>query len=437
MKKIILASASAQRRKLLKMLGLKFNIKPSNAPEIQKIRTNCADLVKENALVKAREVSARIKTGIVIGADSVVYLGDKKIIGKPRDLREAKINLKKLFRQPHWVYTGVAIIDADTGEEMVDYEKTKIYMEKLSDKEIDSYHSKMSPLDKAGGFDIEGKGGVFIKRIEGCYTNVIGLPLAKLSQMLKKFGVSILSVLVVFIISGCSSEYNLATRQHETLLYNTEKEVRIGDSVARQVEAQYKMVTEVDVNERAQRVLKKLVEVSDRRDVVFFIKIIDDDIMNAVSLPGGHIYLFRGLVEKLDSDDEIAGVIAHEMAHITARHAVKRIQAAYGAMIFEIAAVSAGGGGEAALALNTIFTAYSQADELEADRLAVKYSKMAGFDPHAITEVLRKLREHESKEPARQFSYWRTHPYIAQRIAAVNQEITGTLEFRDYLNLTK
>lgn len=437
MKPIILASASAQRRKLLKMLGIKFIVKPSHAPELQKIRTNCAALVKDNALIKAREVAGRLRSGIVIGADSVVFLGNKTIIGKPRDLKEAKDNLKRLFRRPHWVYTGVAIIDVDTGKETVDYEKTKIYMEPLSDQEIDRYHSKMSPLDKAGGFDIEGTGSVFIKRIEGCYTNVIGLPLAKLSVMLKKYGVPVLSVLFAFGLYGCSSEYNLATRQHETLMYNTDKEVKIGDSVARQVEAQYKMVTDVDVNERAQRIMTRLVEVTDRKDVVFFIKVIDDDIMNAVSLPGGYIYLFRGLLEKMDSDDEIAGVVAHEMGHITARHAVKRIQAAYGAMVLEIAAVQAGGGNAAALALNTIFSSYSQADEFEADRLAVKYIRAAGYDPNAVVTVLRKLREHEVKEPTRQFSYWRTHPYIAQRIAAANKEISGTLEFRDYLNLTK
>ncbi|MBU0467800.1 MAG: septum formation protein Maf [Candidatus Omnitrophica bacterium] len=192
MKKIILASGSAQRKKLLTMLGISFRVSLSHSPESQKIKTTCSVLVKENALVKARSVAAKEKHGIVIGADSVVYIGNKKIIGKPRNLKEAKNNLKTLFSKPHWVYTGVAVIDVDTGKEIVDYEKTKIYMNSLSDSEIDRYHVKVSPLDKAGGFDIEGWGSIFIRRIEGCYWNVIGLPIAKLAKMLKKVGVSIL-----------------------------------------------------------------------------------------------------------------------------------------------------------------------------------------------------------------------------------------------------
>ena len=192
MTKIILASASPQRKKLLKHLGLKFSICPSRVAEILEIQTTCADLVMKNALLKANDVASRKKEGIVIGADSLVYPGKKKIIGKPRDLREAKENLKMLFHRPCWVYTGVAIIDGQTKKEMIDYEKTKIYMSPLTDGEIDRYHSHVSPLDKAGGFDIEGRGSIFIRRIEGCYFNVIGLPLSKLCLMLKQFGVSVL-----------------------------------------------------------------------------------------------------------------------------------------------------------------------------------------------------------------------------------------------------
>ena len=86
----------------------------------------------------------------------------------------------------------MVVIDVETGKRIVDYEKTKIFMQPLSDVEIDKYYKKISPLDKAGGFDIEGWGSIFIRRIEGCYSNVIGLPMAKLSSMLREFGVSVL-----------------------------------------------------------------------------------------------------------------------------------------------------------------------------------------------------------------------------------------------------
>jgi septum formation protein len=148
--------------------------------------------VKHNAVLKAQDVAGRIKKGVVVGADTLVYGGNKEIIGKPKDLKDAKRVLHALFSKPHWVYTGVAVIDVETGRRVVDYEKTKVFMLPLTDEEIDRYHRKVSPLDKAGGFDIEGHGSVFIHRIEGCYSNVIGLPVAKLATMLKKVEVSIL-----------------------------------------------------------------------------------------------------------------------------------------------------------------------------------------------------------------------------------------------------
>lgn len=192
MKKLILASSSLQRKKLLKDLGVQFTVEPSRAKEVQKIQTTCSALVKHNALLKAQEVAGRLQKGVVVGADTLVYGGNKEIIGKPRDLKEAKKILHALFSKPHWVYTGVAVIDVETNRKIIDYEKTKVFMLHLTDEEIDRYHRKVSPLDKAGGFDIEGGGSVFIHRIEGCYSNVIGLPIAKLAGMLKKVGVSIL-----------------------------------------------------------------------------------------------------------------------------------------------------------------------------------------------------------------------------------------------------
>ena len=83
--------------------------------------------------------------------------------------------------KPHWVYSGLAVIDVPSGRKEIGWEKTKVFMTKLSDKEISRYYKLVSPLDKAGGFDIEGKGALFIPRIEGCYFNVVGLPLAKLA----------------------------------------------------------------------------------------------------------------------------------------------------------------------------------------------------------------------------------------------------------------
>jgi septum formation protein len=189
MKKIVLASASPQRRKLMKILGLPFKVRPSRAQEVTRLTRGCAHLVQANALLKARDVARDLREGLVIGSDTVVYSSQGRLILKPRDLNEAKKNLKELMAAPHWVYSGIAIVDAQTHREAVGWEKTKVFMSKLSDDEITRYHKIVSPLDKAGGFDIEGRGALFIPRIEGCYFNVVGLPLAKLAAMLKQFGV--------------------------------------------------------------------------------------------------------------------------------------------------------------------------------------------------------------------------------------------------------
>ncbi len=440
MKKIILASNSAQRKNLLKMTGLAFTVKPSNVEEDKVITSTCAALVKKNAFLKARDIASRLKDGIVIGSDTVVYLGKKKIILKPKTLKQAKSDLKKLMVRPQWVYSGVAVINAKTGRTLIDYEKTKVFMNKLSDKEIKAYHRKVNPLDKAGGFDIEGLGSLFIHRVEGCYTNVIGMPMAKLKKMLAKFGVSILSVLLVVTAGGCTSEFNLATNQQEYHMYSTAREVKMGAKVAAKINEKLDLYHGVEEDERVREILDRIVAVCDRRDILYHIKIIDEDVVNAFALPGGFIYVFKGLIDEADTDDELASVIAHEVAHITARHNVKRLQASYGAMLTQIAATSVehqGSAGAVSFAIASMMSTYSQEAEHEADRLSVKYLKAAGYNPNAAADFLEKLKKKNEEAGPRRFSYFKTHPNTARRIGVVRQEITGQLNFRDYLNITE
>lgn len=188
--RIILASRSKARRRLLRQIGLKFIATESRARESRRIRTTCADLVVDNALKKARDAAKRYREGIVIGADTVVLAGNK-IIGKPRTLTDAFNALKTLSARPQWVYTGVAVVDAATGRVLTAYEKTKVYMYPLTDREIHEYFKKISPFDKAGSFDVQGPGSIFIDRIEGCFYNVVGLPVAKMAKLLMKFGVKV------------------------------------------------------------------------------------------------------------------------------------------------------------------------------------------------------------------------------------------------------
>jgi len=190
MRNVILASKSKARRKLLNDIGLKFTVRVSKVREKRLIKTSCGDLVMENAMAKALDIAERTKTGIIIAADTVVLVG-KRIIGKPKSIKEAVRTLKLLSRKPQWVYTGIAVIDVDKNKKYRSFDRTKVYMYRLTEREIKNYFKRVSPLDKAGSFDIQGFGSVFIDRIEGCFYNVVGLPMAKLAKMIKKTGMEV------------------------------------------------------------------------------------------------------------------------------------------------------------------------------------------------------------------------------------------------------
>ncbi len=240
-------------------------------------------------------------------------------------------------------------------------------------------------------------------------------------------------------MGGCFSEFNPATGREETLLYGDEKEKSIGAATSLQVEKTVKLNTDVDVNERAEKILKRVIAVCDRKDLVYTVRVVEDDAINAFSLPGGYVYVNKGLVDLITNDDQLAAVIAHEVGHITAKHAMKRLQGAYGAMVLEGAAIASGQGGMVAgvgIAADSLLFANSREDEFEADRLGVRYMKRAGYDPSQMRVMLGKLLEHQMKEPLRPFTYWRTHPFIAQRMARAAQAANGAAGFRDYLNIT-
>ncbi len=182
-RKIILASASPQRARVLKQLGLKFTVCPGNIKESRKIKTTCADLVKENALKKARAVAKKFKQGIIVGVDTVVFVRGK-VIGKPKNILEAKKILKLITENTNWVYSGLAIIDVDKNKTYLDYEKTKVVFRKLNKNEFDNLLREEVKLDRAGGIDIEGKAKNFVKEIKGDFNNVIGLPLDRFKSIL-------------------------------------------------------------------------------------------------------------------------------------------------------------------------------------------------------------------------------------------------------------
>ena len=181
---IILASKSPRRADLLKQIGLEFDIHPSGIEEPQ-ITESPEIAVQELALAKARAVAAKLNAGFVIGADTVVVL-DRQPIGKPKNDTHAIEILTQLSGNRHEVITGVALIDSKRENEVIWAEKTAVYFRRLHRSEILAYVRSGEPSDKAGAYGIQGIAGAFVERIEGCYFNVVGLPLASLTTQLWK-----------------------------------------------------------------------------------------------------------------------------------------------------------------------------------------------------------------------------------------------------------
>lgn len=446
MRTIYLASRSKARKKLFELFGLKFKVKPSRIKEDRTAgRISYPALVKQNALAKAKDVASRVKKGIVIGADTLVVDG-KKMFGKPKDLNDARLMLKRLSQRAQWLYTGIAVIDKDKRKIKLASEKTRVYMDKLTDREIKNYFAYISPLDKAGSFDIQGRGAFFIRRIEGCFYNVVGLPLRKLYRMLKDIGVNLTIFLFFFLSSvfslllcGCSTEYNIATGKEETFYYTTDKEVQMGEAIAQQVEKEYKLIEDPLIQKRLEDIGQRIVSVCDRKDITYHFKALDDDEINAVSLPGGYVYVNKGLIDKLANDDELAGVLAHEVSHIVARHSIKKLQAMMGYSLLRalIAVAPEGGliGNAADIAFTELMLGYSREDELLADQLAARYEKLAGYDPRAMITFLEKLQDINRRKPLRPKTYFKTHPYVPDRIRIIKQELGEKISFTDYINI--
>ena len=182
--KIYLASKSPRRRKLLKQIGLNFKSFSVDLFEEILDGEHPVQTVKRLAMHKSDAAVEKIKSGVVITADTIVVLGNE-IIGKPKDEKDAFKILSKLSGKTHTVYTGFVITNLNNNKRKIEYEKTDVTFRKLLPLEIRDYIKTGSPMDKAGAYGIQDDfGAVFVKRIDGCYYNVVGLPLQKLYKAL-------------------------------------------------------------------------------------------------------------------------------------------------------------------------------------------------------------------------------------------------------------
>ena len=187
--RLILASNSKWRKKLINMAGFECESIPSNVSE--DIEFNSPDeYVMELSRRKANEVAKRLNEGIVISADTIGYMNNEKF-EKPKNREEAFKNIKKLSGKVNYAVTGVTIIDVEKNKKITFAEKTEVYFKEMSDEEINWYIDNEKSVYDCAGYSIETCGSLFISKVDGSYTNIVGLPISRIYEEIKKFGYSI------------------------------------------------------------------------------------------------------------------------------------------------------------------------------------------------------------------------------------------------------
>ena len=218
--------------------------------------------------------------------------------------------------------------------------------------------------------------------------------------------------------------------------YSIESEIRMGKGYSQQIESGMKMVQDPVVTEYVNRIGQNLVRNSDAK-VPFTIKVVDSDEINAFALPGGFFYVNSGLILAADEEAELAGVMAHEIAHVAARHATRQMTRAQIANFASIPLIFVGGGlgyalqSAASLALPMTFLKFSRGFEAEADYLGLQYMYASGYDPQAFIAFFEKVQAKEKKKPGSISKAFSTHPQTPDRIEQSQKEIAKILPARD------
>lgn len=181
---LILASGSPRRRELLDLMGLTYTVETPDVDESFSGRPS--ETVMEISRRKAAAVAARHSESIIIAADTLVFADGA--LGKPHTPERAKEMLRSLAGNWHHVYTGITVINTRSGRVLRNVDKTRVHLVPMTEQEIDAYVATGEPLDKAGAYGIQGMGGMFVDRIDGSYSNVVGLPMSMLRIMLAQVG---------------------------------------------------------------------------------------------------------------------------------------------------------------------------------------------------------------------------------------------------------
>ena len=234
----------------------------------------------------------------------------------------------------------------------------------------------------------------------------------------------------IFFLSGCATIYNPATGRQEVQFITTQQEVSVGSDIAEQVEKKFGVLNDPAQQGRLNFIGQRLALVSDRRDLEYYFKIVNEKSFNAFTLPGGFIYVHKGLLDKMGSDSELASVLAHEIGHVAARHPAKALEMNLGydilsSIIFHDEKY-ANLQKAVDMSLYFIRNGYGRQDELLADRLGVRYMKRAGYRPEVYLDVLKKLEELEAGNGSAMHVLFSDHPAVAERVEAIKEEIKNS-----------
>jgi predicted Zn-dependent protease len=230
-------------------------------------------------------------------------------------------------------------------------------------------------------------------------------------RIMRRVGIVLVAFMCMFTMNGlmpCA----------QASIISTKDEISIGRDVGKQLEKQYGIVDDSDLQERVSKIGMKLVSVCDRKDLPYSFKVLNSKDVNAMAAPGGFVYIFKGLVDLMPSDDELAGVIGHEIGHVVKRHSVKQIEKNLLLNVGFIAVFGDRGMVLQNLAMNAIMAGYSRSDEREADYLGYLHLSKAGYNPYGMMIGLQKLSSLNQNYQSDLFS---DHPEGKERIALVQK----------------
>lgn len=236
----------------------------------------------------------------------------------------------------------------------------------------------------------------------------------------------LISALLPFVLGGCAST---GINKGQVNIISADEEVTLGQTMSLEVAKQYPIYNNATVTAYVQSIGDRIVRTSDRKDIPYHFAVIDKNDANAFSLPGGYVYLYTELMKAADDEAEFAAVVAHEVAHVAARHSTERLTQEYGYQFLLGLVLGQDPNSTARLVADLAatggFLKYGRDDEFEADLLGARYLQAAGYDPRAMIDFLEKIGELETSEPSKFEAWLMTHPSTSDRIARVNAQIAG------------